>query len=87
MKIHTVIMDLGPGEGLTAILHNPGLLRLSLGPDASLWVKRATNPEVYAELCEQYGLQNETAPGDQTEDGDTLGNEPGVEMVPQKVQV
>ena len=38
-------------------------------------------------MGEGFGLKNETAPSGQAEDGDTLGNEPGGEMVPQKVEV
>ena len=54
---------------------------------ADLYVYRYRSPELYAKLCKAFGLQNETAPGDQTESGVPGGNEPAQEMVPQKVQV
>ena len=52
----------------------------------NVYVYKDRTPELHARLCKAFGLQNETAPGDQTESGVPGGNEPAQEMVPQKVQ-
>ena len=60
MRVHTVGMDLEPGERITAKIHRPGLLCLNLGPYAFLWVEEAKTPEVYAEMCERFELKEES---------------------------
>lgn len=86
MRIHTVIMDLGPEDQFRVCLHGSGELLLKIGHQVLVWITEKDSPEVYAEMCERFELK-ETAPSGQTEDGDALGNEPGAQMVPQKVQV
>ena len=87
MKIHTVLAYLEPGDTIHAYLHKPGDMVLSIGGTALVWIHEKDTPEVYAEMCGRFGLQEETAPSDQTEDGVPGGTEPAQEMVPQKVEV
>ena len=48
-------------------------MALHVGPALIMWIYEKDTPEVYAEMCERFGLENETAPGGQTEDGALVG--------------
>ena len=87
MHTNTIITTLGPGDKVEARRDKRGELVIAFGTSLYVWVDEETNPTEYARLCKAFGLQNETAPGDQTESGVPGGNEPAQEMVPQKVQV
>ncbi len=86
MKIHTVLAHLEPDERIRAYLHKPGELVLAIGGTVLVWIYERDTSEVYTEMCERFGLENETAHGDQIELGLRVGNEPDVEMVPLKVE-
>ncbi len=60
MTIHTVLANLEAGDTITAIKCGHGEVLLRIGSDLMVWVHRRETPEVYAEMCERFGLKEES---------------------------
>lgn len=73
MKTCSVITSLEEGDEVGARLHRDGELILDFGADLTVWVYRRKTPEVFADLCERFDLQEEADPGSETEGNRFMG--------------
>lgn len=81
MTIHThVYVERGGDLSVSLGFSNEVEIWVKPGPhehtgSTRVYIPEASNPELYARLCKVFGLQKETAPGLESEDGEPAGNE------------
>ncbi len=57
MRTNTVITVLESGDRVWARLNKTGDMVISFGNALYVWIEEAKTPEVYAEMCERFGLK------------------------------
>ena len=77
MSAVTLFVHLREHDSVVAEIGGAGAISIDFGPDLTVFIDPDETPEHFARFCKMFGLQKETAPGDQTEDGvSPAGNEP-----------